>query len=240
MVKHEITRAPGVASEGLYDPSNEHDACGLGFVAHLKGEKSHRIVRDGVHILENLEHRGATGADPLVGDGAGMLVQIPHDFFQAVTDFDLPDEGDYGLGFFFMPQDETLAEEMKATIVETVASEGLSLIGWRAVPCDNAGLSQDPDIQASEPVHWQGFFARPAEGPLSKGEDGEGPASPASSFRSSSARSALVFWTSSTRRSKGTSAKAKPTCARKSPTRSFQPVSASRCARFWRPPTEPP
>ena len=65
---------------GLYDPKNEHDACGLGFIANIKGKKSHSIIQDGLYILENLEHRGATGADPLVGDGAGMLVQIPHDF----------------------------------------------------------------------------------------------------------------------------------------------------------------
>ena len=94
--------APG----GLYDPRNEHDACGLGFIANIKGAKSHKIVEDGIQILENLEHRGATGADPLMGDGAGILVQIPHDFMAAecrVQSIELPKAGDYSLGFFFMP-----------------------------------------------------------------------------------------------------------------------------------------
>ena len=112
--------APG----GLYDPRNEHDACGLGFIANIKGGKSHKIVEDGIRILENLEHRGATGADPLMGDGAGILVQIPHGFLvEECGDlgFDLPNEGDYSLGFFFMPQDEALQNQIKS-IVETVSS----------------------------------------------------------------------------------------------------------------------
>ena len=85
--------------DGLYDPSFEHDACGLGFVANIKGVKSHKIIQDGIKILENLEHRGATGADPLVGDGAGMLLQIPHEFFENECKslrFQLPNEGNYG------------------------------------------------------------------------------------------------------------------------------------------------
>ncbi|MEE9375569.1 MAG: glutamate synthase large subunit [Rhizobiaceae bacterium] len=151
-------------AEGLYDPRNEHDACGLGFIANLKGVKSHKIIEDGIKILENLEHRGATGADPLMGDGAGMLVQIPHDFFVeecANSGFALPKNGDYALGFFFMPQDKKLQQQIK-TIVEKVAKEeGQALLGWREVPFDNASLSQDPEIMASEPSHWQGFFTRP-------------------------------------------------------------------------------
>ncbi len=93
---------------GLYDPRNEHDACGLGFIANIKGVKSHKIIEDGIRILENLEHRGATGADPLMGDGAGILVQIPHDLLAAecsAIGFELPTVGDYSLGYFFMPQD---------------------------------------------------------------------------------------------------------------------------------------
>ena len=78
--------------EGLYDPINEHDACGLGFIANIKGKKSHKIISDGLYILENLEHRGATGADPLVGDGAGMLTQIPHDFFSIICKNDKIDD----------------------------------------------------------------------------------------------------------------------------------------------------
>merc|ERR1711907_416639 len=94
--------------EGLYDPRNEHDSCGLGFIANIKGRKSNDIIQKGIFILENLEHRGATGADPLVGDGAGMLLQIPHEFFENECKnlkFQLPNEGNYGIGVFFMPQD---------------------------------------------------------------------------------------------------------------------------------------
>ncbi len=148
---------------GLYDPNNEHDACGLGFIANMKGEKSHKIVENGIKILENLEHRGATGADPLMGDGAGMLVQIPHQFFSqecSKLGFELPDAGHYGIGFFFMPQDADLQEKIKSIIETVAAAEGQSVIGWRSVPVDNSMLSQDPEIMASEPAHWQGFFAR--------------------------------------------------------------------------------
>ncbi|MEL6736771.1 MAG: glutamate synthase subunit alpha, partial [Pseudomonadota bacterium] len=149
---------------GLYDPRNEHDACGLGFIANMKGNKSHKIVQDGLRILENLEHRGATGADPLMGDGAGMLVQIPHDFFVAecaALDITLPAVGDYGIGFFFMPQDEDEQARIKAILEGAASDEGVPFLGWRKVPVNNAGLSQDPEIAASEPVHWQGFFGRP-------------------------------------------------------------------------------
>ncbi|MEL6751062.1 MAG: glutamate synthase large subunit, partial [Pseudomonadota bacterium] len=153
----EIT--PRNAAGGLYHPSNEHDACGLGFVANIKGAKSHKIVQDGIRILENLEHRGATGADELMGDGAGMLVQIPHDFFKEVVDFDLPAEGHYGIGFMFLPQDGSVRDQAKAIIEKAADAEGLPLIGWREVPVDNSSLSQDPEIQASEPSSWQAFFA---------------------------------------------------------------------------------
>ena len=93
---------------GLYDPKHEHDACGLGFIANFKGKKSHKIIQDGIRILENLEHRGATGADPLMGDGAGMLTQIPHNFFLEECKkigFSIPNSGQYSIGFFFTPRD---------------------------------------------------------------------------------------------------------------------------------------
>ncbi len=147
---------------GLYDPRNEHDACGLGFIANMKGQKSHKIIQDGIRILENLEHRGATGADPLMGDGAGMLVQIPHKFFaEEISGFELPGEGQYGLGFFFMPHDEALQGKLKKIIEDATYAEGHTFLGWREVPVDNARLSQDPEIMAAEPAHWQGFLARP-------------------------------------------------------------------------------
>ncbi|MEJ6502312.1 MAG: glutamate synthase large subunit [Rhodobacterales bacterium] len=153
------------AKAGLYDPRNEHDACGLGFIANIKGTKSHKIIEDGIRILENMEHRGATGADPLMGDGAGILVQIPHEFLAdecSILGFDLPHAGDYSLGYFFMPQDVALQDQIKSIIADMANGSGHNLIGWRSVPTSNAKLSQDPEIMASEPAHWQGFFARPA------------------------------------------------------------------------------
>ncbi len=148
---------------GLYDPANEHDACGLGFIANMKGEKSHKIIEDGLRILENLEHRGATGADPLMGDGAGMLVQIPHDFFAAecpALGFELPEAGQYGVGYFFTDLDEEVIQRTRTVIEKCAADEGFPLIGWRDVPTDNSSLSQDPEIMAAEPIHLQAFFGR--------------------------------------------------------------------------------
>ena len=130
----------------------------------MKGKKSHKIIEDGLRILENLEHRGATGADPLMGDGAGMLVQIPHVFFSEECQqlgIELPSEGEYGLGYFFMPQDPAAVEDVKAIIERAAEAEGQPVIGWRSVPVDNSMLSQDPEIMASEPGHIQCFFARP-------------------------------------------------------------------------------
>ncbi len=149
---------------GLYDPKNEHDACGLGFIANFKGKKSHKIIQDGIKILENLEHRGATGADPLVGDGAGMLTQIPHNFFDEECKkigFNLPNHGQYSVGFFFTPREPKVQNLIKSEIEKIAAASQQPLIGWRAVPTDNSGLSQDPEILAAEPMHWQGFFSRP-------------------------------------------------------------------------------
>ena len=103
---------------GLYDRRNDHDACGVGFIADLKGRKSHDIIASGLRILENLTHRGAVGADPLVGDGAGMLIQIPHDFLAAEAariGFELPQSGDYGVGFMFMPRDPALRGRQRAS-----------------------------------------------------------------------------------------------------------------------------
>ena len=91
--------------QGLYDPVNEHDACGVGFVAHIKGKKSHEIIRQGLIILKRLHHRGAVGADPRAGDGAGLLIQIPDAFFRAVVEFTLPLEGRYAVGMLFLPSE---------------------------------------------------------------------------------------------------------------------------------------
>jgi glutamate synthase (NADPH/NADH) large chain len=152
------------AAHGLYDPRNEHDACGVGFIAQMKNVKSHGIVRDGLAMLENLTHRGAVGADPLMGDGAGVLVQIPDRFFReemAAQGVELPAPGHYAVGHWFMPQDEAARAHVEEIIAESAQSEGIPLLGFRDVPVDNSSLSKAPDIAASEPVHRQAFFGRP-------------------------------------------------------------------------------
>ena len=158
---------PGLPdAQGLYDPRNEHDACGVGFIAQMKGVKSHQIVKDGLFMLENLTHRGAVGADPLMGDGAGVLVQIPDAFFRAemaAQDVELPAAGDYAVGHWFMPQDDEKRAHVEDLIRESAASEGVPLLGFRDVPVDNSSLSKAPDIAASEPCHRQVFFGRPGD-----------------------------------------------------------------------------
>ena len=156
-------KAGGIGAQGLYDPRNEHDACGVGFIANLKNEKSHRIVQSGLQIVRNLEHRGAVGADPLMGDGAGMLVQIPHRFFTAEAErlgFEIGAPGSYAVGFLFLPQDAEIRAGMEKIVEEVVASEGQVLLGWRDVPVDNSSLSKAPDIAATEPHHRQVFIGR--------------------------------------------------------------------------------
>lgn len=157
------TRLDLAAEKGLYNPSREHDACGVGFVAHMNGERSHKVVADGLKVLVNLTHRGAVGADPLMGDGAGMLVQIPHSFFKedlSAAGIELPEEGAYGVGFFFLPQDDTLRAKCEEIVSSVIEQEGHELIGWRTVPVDNSSLSKAPDIAATEPVSKQLFIKR--------------------------------------------------------------------------------
>ena len=134
-------RTPG--QQGLYDPANEHDACGVGFIADLSAKKTHKIIEDGLKILVNLTHRGAVGADPLAGDGAGMLIQIPHDFFVAECGslgIDLPDAGEYAAGHIFMPSDKRFRRECEAQFERSCKEEGLVLLGWRDVPTDNRAI----------------------------------------------------------------------------------------------------
>ena len=153
-------------NEGLYDSRNEHDSCGLGFIANIKGKKSHDIIKKGLFILENLEHRGATGADPLVGDGAGILTQIPHEFFVKATKkegFSLPDYGNYGVGFFFFPKNVEKIKKIEDLIEKESKKLRISILGWRKVPVDNSCLSRDQEILESEPQHRQAFFTKPRD-----------------------------------------------------------------------------
>ena len=120
------------SAEGLYDPSLEKDSCGVGFIANIKGKKSHQIVSDALDILCNLEHRGAVGADPRAGDGAGILVQIPHAFFArkaAEIGFKLPQPGDYAVGALFMPRETAWRKVIKSIIADQIKAEGLVLLG---------------------------------------------------------------------------------------------------------------
>jgi glutamate synthase (NADPH/NADH) large chain len=154
------------AAQGLYHPRNEHDACGVGFIAQMKGVKSHQIVEDGLYMLENLTHRGAVGADPLVGDGAGIIVQIPDRFFReemAAQGVELPEPGHYGVGYLFMPQDADLRAHIEGIIRDVAAAEGQPILGFRDVPVDNSSLSKAPEIAAAEPVHRQVFIGRSAD-----------------------------------------------------------------------------
>ena len=148
-------------NNGLYNPNREHDACGLGFVANIKGQKSHQIILNGIKIVENMEHRGATGADPKVGDGAGMLTQIPHDFLKSVLPFKLPPEGQYGVGYFFSSQNKKIRNKTIKIIEQVAKKENTPVIGWRSVPTNNKKLSQDKEIKNAEPHHLQAFFGRP-------------------------------------------------------------------------------
>ena len=151
---------PGRPAEGLYDPAYEHDACGVAFVAQLSGIASHDIIAKGLTALENLDHRGATGADPAAGDGAGMLMQVPDRFLREVVDFDLPDPGQYAMGMAFLPTDTARRASAKRTIEFLAAEENLIIHGWRPVPTDDSTLS--PISKANMPLFEQFFVSTPA------------------------------------------------------------------------------
>ena len=154
------TLDPGTpAAQGLYDPRLDKDSCGVGFIADIKGRKSHQIVEDALRILCNLEHRGAVGADPRMGDGAGILVQIPHRFFSRKAeelDFKLPPAGQYAVGQLFLPQDNEWREIIRDIYAEKIADEGFRLLGWREIPTDNSTLGKS--VIPTEPVHQQVFI----------------------------------------------------------------------------------
>jgi len=149
------------ASQGLYDPANEHDACGVGMIAHIKGEKSHAIISSALQILEAIDHRGAVGADPLLGDGAGILLQIPDPLFRRWArehGHVLPQPGDYAVAQCFMPQDEAARVFITEQFEKFIAKEGQRLIGWRDVPTTPDGLGDA--VIASMPVMCQAIIAR--------------------------------------------------------------------------------
>jgi glutamate synthase (NADPH/NADH) large chain len=156
------TADPGTPPpQGLYDPALDKDACGVGFIADIKGRKSHLIVEDGLRILCNLEHRGATGADPRMGDGAGILVQIPHKFFARRAKelgFELPQPGEYAVAQLFLPHEDAWRKEVLDVYAEQTAREGMRILGSRDIPTDNSTLGAS--VTPTEPRHVQLFIAR--------------------------------------------------------------------------------
>ncbi|MEK7832037.1 MAG: hypothetical protein AAB401_13165, partial [Acidobacteriota bacterium] len=135
-----IHEAPPI-KQGLYDPSYEHDACGMGFVVDLKGRQSHDIIEQALRILVNLKHRGAVGCEENTGDGAGILVQIPHEFFLkecAKIGIALPEPGQYGVGNVFLPTDEASRRKCEEMVEAEIRAEGQEVLGWRDVPVDDS------------------------------------------------------------------------------------------------------
>ncbi|MBM4200366.1 MAG: glutamate synthase subunit alpha, partial [Gammaproteobacteria bacterium] len=139
--------------QGLYDPRHEHDACGVGFIAHIKGKKSHHIIQQGLELLRNLTHRGAVGADPLAGDGAGILLQIPDAFLRDECQrlqIELPPAGQYGVGMVCLPRDGANRKICEDVTEEVIRREGQVVLGWRDVPVDNSVLGKS--VLPVEPV----------------------------------------------------------------------------------------
>ncbi|HPM43288.1 MAG TPA: glutamate synthase central domain-containing protein, partial [Candidatus Omnitrophota bacterium] len=146
---------------GLYDSRFEHDACGVGFVCNIKGNRSHTIIRQGLQILNKLSHRGATGADPQTGDGAGLLIQMPHEFLSEVCNdagMELPERGGYGSGIVFLPKDDKERAFCKDIFSKVISEEGQNLLGWREVPVNDSEIGKT--ARDTRPVIEQVFIRR--------------------------------------------------------------------------------
>jgi len=153
------------AGQGLYAAEREHDACGVGFVAHIQGRASHALIQQALLILHNLDHRGAVGADPLYGDGAGILIQVPDAFYRdemARLGVNLPPPGEYGVGMIFLPRESASRLACEQELERTVRAEGQSVLGWRDVPVDRA-MPMSPLVREREPVIRQIFIGRGAD-----------------------------------------------------------------------------
>lgn len=149
-------------AQGLYDPSHEHDACGIGFIAHIKGQKSHSVIEQGLLILNNLDHRGAVGADKLMGDGAGILIQIPDQFYReemAQQGITLPPPGEYGVGMVFLPKEHASRIACEQELERAILAERQVVLGWRDVPVDEA-IPMSATVRGKEPVIRQIFIGR--------------------------------------------------------------------------------
>jgi glutamate synthase (NADPH/NADH) large chain len=149
-------------AQGMYDPAYEHDACGIGFVASIRGEKSHSIIEQGIQVLINLTHRGACGCDPETGDGAGLLIQIPHKFFARECSrlgFELPAPGEYAVGMCFLPVEKHQRLQAEGILERIIGEEGLTVLGWRDTPVDGDAIGRV--ARASQPYIEQIFVGRP-------------------------------------------------------------------------------
>jgi glutamate synthase (ferredoxin) len=154
-----INEAP--SKQGLYDPQFERDACGIGFVVNIKGKKSHEIVAQSLEVLNNLNHRGACGCEANTGDGAGVLIQLPHGFLKkaaAKEKIVLPDPGLYGVAMMFLPQNADDRRNAEKQFEQLVAEEGQTFLGWRTVPTNNSALGLT--ARAGEPFMRQAFIAK--------------------------------------------------------------------------------
>ncbi|KAF5278173.1 hypothetical protein FQR65_LT15767 [Abscondita terminalis] len=151
-----------IEKKGLYDPDFEHDACGVGFVAHIKGRKSHNQVKDALTMLENMEHRGACGCDPESGDGAGIMIQLPHEFLweECISlGIQLEEPGYYGTGMLFLPKEAEMNTLCRSTVVEACEERNMRFLGFRTVPVNREGIG--PTALSAEPEIVQFFVARP-------------------------------------------------------------------------------
>ncbi len=158
------TEAARTAAEqyGLYARRHEHDSCGVGFVANIRGESSHGLVEQALLILRNLDHRGAVGADPLFGDGAGILLQVPDAFYRkelSAGGLELPPPGEYGVGMIFLPRESASRLACEQELERTVRAEGQVVLGWRDVPVDR-DMPMSPLVREREPVIRQIFIGR--------------------------------------------------------------------------------
>ncbi|MBN1894397.1 glutamate synthase large subunit [bacterium] len=157
--RYERNAAGRLPAQGLYDPANERDSCGVGFVARIDGRPSHEVIASGIQVLVNLEHRGATGGDRATGDGAGLCFRIPDVFFrEECAGLHLPGAGDYGVGMLFLPADEALRRAARLEVEKAVAGEGGECLGWRRVPADNGSIGKLALL--TEPAVYQAFIGR--------------------------------------------------------------------------------
>lgn len=150
-----------ISREGLYEPYYEHDACGIGFMCNIDGNRSHEVIKNGLQILVNLTHRGACGCDPETGDGCGIMFHIPHEFFVAegqLHGFDLPAPGEYGVGMIFLPRDRESRESCIQILNKAILEEDQELIGWRDVPRDSSTIGWL--ARENEPVIRQVFIGK--------------------------------------------------------------------------------